>query len=120
MIDLDEKPRNKIYQPDRWIVLEIEPRQLYKVLGGWIGGYTYGDQWRMNSGIVRYEKQNEYHLFEGFSGSVYVCGEHNYGTCNITSMELSRLMEYAKNSGHVITPLPEDTNWKELIENMDK
>ena len=71
-------PRN--YMPDNWVVIKIkgdDPH--YRVLAGWSGGYTTGDSWRMNSGIVRVEEDQEYFHFYGSSGSCYVCHKQAYG-----------------------------------------
>jgi hypothetical protein len=64
--------------PDNWVILKIETQNetietYYKVLGGWSGGYLDGDSWRMNSGIVSHERDGDYWLFHGHSGSVYRC-----------------------------------------------
>ena len=63
------------YTPHSWVVLKITSSEetLYKVLGGWSGGYLDGDSWRMNSGITGVEKQAYLYGFYGSSGSVYWC-----------------------------------------------
>ena len=63
------------YKPDNWVIIEItvDDETYYKVLAGWSGGYLDGDSWRMNSGIVSVEEDDEYYYFKGFSGSVYKC-----------------------------------------------
>lgn len=42
------------YWPDNWVVLKIavDGNTLYKVLGGWSGGYLDGDSWRMNHSVM--------------------------------------------------------------------
>lgn len=69
-----------MYQPDNWVILKItgdDPH--YKVLGGWSGGYTSGDSWRMNSGITRVEETETSFKFYGYSGSIYECQKRSYG-----------------------------------------
>lgn len=64
------------YTPDNWVIIKIKPDNedsFYKVLGGWSGGYLYGDSWRMNSGITKVDFDGEYYHFAGESGSVYKC-----------------------------------------------
>lgn len=64
------------YNPDSWVIVKISQPDLpavYKVLAGWSGGYLDGDSWRMNSGIVKVEKNGDYFDFTGDSGSVYKC-----------------------------------------------
>lgn len=83
------------YRPDSWVIVEIfDPSEtatgpLYKVLGGWSGGYLDGSSWRLNSGITRVETRNSpgdfdrenntSYLFHGYSGSVYTCKHQSYG-----------------------------------------
>lgn len=52
------------YTPDNWVVIKFggsDPH--YRVLAGWSGGYTTGDSWRMNSGIVQHEFDGDYWYF---------------------------------------------------------
>jgi len=71
------------YKPDNWVVLKIKAGKLdsglFKVLGGWSGGYLDGDSWRMNSGVSEVTEDGDYYLFHGFSGSVYRCHKQAYG-----------------------------------------
>src|SRR5512133_2926140 len=87
------------YNPDRWVIIEIvntddtrkTTEKLYKVLAGWYGGYADGDQWRMNSGITKVEKDGDHIRFHGYTGSVYECHANSYG--------MSMLMEGVYISG---------------------
>lgn len=75
------------YTPDFWLILRIQPKNgkhHYRVFGTWSGSYLYGASWRMNSGIIKVEKEGDHYLFYGTSGSVYRChvkgyGVHHYG-----------------------------------------
>ena len=63
-----------MYRPDNWVVIKFkgdDPH--YRVLVGWSGGYLDSDSWRMNSGIVRSEREGDYFNFYGSSGSCYKC-----------------------------------------------
>jgi len=60
-----------LYTPDRWVLLEIEPYKLYKVLAGWNGGYLSADEWRINSGIKSLTDEGQYFTATGHSGSEY-------------------------------------------------
>lgn len=64
-----------MYTPDNWVIIEIptEEETIYKVLAGWSGGYLDGDSWRINSGIVSYEEDDEYYYFKGNTNSIYKC-----------------------------------------------
>jgi len=64
------------YNPDSWVIIKItvpDQKTIYKVLGGWSGGYLDGDSWQLNSGIAKVEKNGDYFDFHGYSGSVYKC-----------------------------------------------
>lgn len=69
------------YKPDSWVVIKMtyKDQTLYKVLGGWSGGYTQGSSWRLNSGIEKAELDDDVYKFYGSSGSVYNCGKNSYG-----------------------------------------
>ena len=63
------------YCPDAWVLLKFTtPRTtIYKILGGWYGGYLGSDSWRMCSGIERVELVEDVYWVHNFSGSVYKC-----------------------------------------------
>jgi hypothetical protein len=71
----------EMYYPDSWVIVKITRPEgvVHKVLAGWSGGYLDGDHWRMNSGIVRWEKIGAYYHFFGHSGSEYKCHEDGQG-----------------------------------------
>ena len=74
-----------MYSPDNWGLVKIDTDGkdplpfIYKVIGGWSGGYLDGDSWRMNSGITKVTEKGDYILFSGFSGSVYECYRESEG-----------------------------------------
>lgn len=116
--------KNHTYYPDNWVVLKItlptdtvnpldgqKENVLYKVLGGWEGGYLNGDTWRMNSGITGVEKQAHRYGFYGSSGSVYWCHQGGYCLTSITSGVYNKLKE---NFGDAVELMPKDTKWGEL------
>jgi hypothetical protein len=73
------------YNPDVWHLVKMKtPKEtIYKVLGGWYGGYTGADSWRMNSGITSYNESGKSISFIGYSGSAY--------NCHVDSEKLSAL-----------------------------
>ena len=82
--------------PDRWIVITLVDNdgvETDKVLAGWYGGYLGSDCWRINSGIEKVEEEDTYFLFHGYSGSVYKCYKHLYGTTGLTASILSNIPE---------------------------
>jgi hypothetical protein len=101
------------YYPDSWVVLKLqnEGETLYKVLGGWSGGYLDGDSWRMNSGIVRVEEKSKHWEFFGSSGSVYKCYRKGYRLTMATSGIYNELKEKFVDK---VEMMPEDTNWMEI------
>ena len=69
------------YTPDSWVVLEFTtPHEtIRKVFAGWYGGFTQGDSWKLNSGIVESRQVDNYMEFDGYSGSTYRGYKNSYG-----------------------------------------
>jgi len=107
-----------IYTPDKWVVVQIEGEDIvpltYKVFACWYGGYLGSNSWKMNSGICSVKKENNYFLFEGYSGSIYKCHGGIYGTHMYGGGVLNEIISESKKVGVNIDVLPEDTNWLEL------
>lgn len=107
-------------RPDRWVIIKITNEgkdPIYKVYGSWIGGYVDGDTWKLNSGIVKVEKEGDLYKFFGASGSCYYCSEGAYGTgTSWTTAVLVGIIEKGNMTDSKITILPEDTDWLNLIE----
>ena len=65
------------YCPDVWMILKIHhhatDQTVEKVLGGWSGGWTGADNWRLSSGITRVEDTEYGWNFHNESGSLYMC-----------------------------------------------
>lgn len=102
------------YYPHNWVVLKLKAGKgafpVYKVLAGWSGGYTTGDSWRMNSGISKVTKEDEYFKFWGESGSCYVCHKDSYRLTMANSGVYNKLKEQQEFDGQVQL-MPEDTDW---------
>lgn len=88
---------NKIitHNPDKWVILKI-PENYYKVFATWIGGYEYGDAWRVNSGITNVEQDEEFYYFHGYSGSCYKCNKKHYGTSTSGHIMLGIITQNSK------------------------
>ena len=72
--------RNITEKPEHWVILKIKGNETYyRVFSGWRGGYLDGDSWKINSGIVGIEEDEDYYYFEGHSGSCYQCHKNGYG-----------------------------------------
>ncbi len=92
------------HNPDRWVILKLlnNDKAIYKIMGSWDGGYLSSSYWRINSGISRVDKEGNYYLFYGFSGSVYRCHSHAYGSTPIMT-----------------SVLPQDSNDIEILSKQD-
>ena len=111
------------YIPDRWVMLKIsDPNTTcYKILAGWGGSYLHGQSWKLNSGVTKVEKEGDYLLFSGYSGSVYKChtSEGSYGFMSITSGVYETFMkqtesEEAQTKGIKIELMPENTDFMSI------
>lgn len=69
------------YTPDAWILMNTG--EAVKVLAGWKGGYLYGDEWRLSSGVVEVKECDGYWKFINHSGSEYDCGKRREGMMGI-------------------------------------
>ena len=68
----------------------------------------------MNSGIVRVEKEGDFYLFHGNSGSVYRCHKDTYGASFYGMCVIRSFQERAKEGGLEFDVLPEDTDFVSL------
>lgn len=72
------------YEPDGWTFLKIQVdgcNPTIKVFASWSGSYTGGDSWRINSGCVSIEEDDNKYIVHGYSGSEYVLSKKsNYIT----------------------------------------
>ena len=98
----------KYNKPHNWVVVKIE-ENLYKVLGGWCGGYLDGDSWKLNSGITKVKDGGDYWLFIGNSGSVYQCHKEGYAV----KMNIGAQVKQLKELGCEL--MPEETDWMKLV-----
>lgn len=90
------------YVPHGWALLKVcfsettgHPDQL-RVLAGWRGGYLGSDNWKINSGITKIIDQGDSYVFEGASGSRYICGKASY---HIYTIMLAGLDTFQRHPG---------------------
>lgn len=105
------------YTPDKWVVVKIEGGEFpltYKIFACWYGGYLGSDSWKLNSGITKVTKEDNYYLFKGHSGSIYSCNQETYGTHMYGHGVLQSIINKSKESGVNVEILPDDTNWLDL------
>lgn len=91
------------YNPDGWVIIRLksEERTDYKIFGSWAGGYLYGDNWRINSGVMQYTKEDDVILFHGYTSSVYKCPLVSEGRLTgHNSAVLQHMLEKANDSGN--------------------
>jgi len=101
-----------IHTPDRYVILKIDaPGQetLHKVFASWVRGYTTGDTWRMNSGIVEVSETDTHYIFSGDSGSTYKCLKGSEGTSGFGYSALQGLKEKALAGGVKLEVVSVDT-----------
>jgi len=99
------------YTPDTWVKVKIEVEgkpDLFKIVGGWSGGYADGDNWRVNSGVVKTEEFDDYYLFHGHSGSVYKCYKQSEGVRYSISGVLASM---TKSKGAKVTVMGRKKSW---------
>lgn len=89
----------RTYHPDRWVIVRMEHEDegvVYKVLGGWSGGYLDGDSWRFSSGLESIEEDGDYYLMHNYSGSIYKCHKNSNGFNFISGGVYSRIEKEGK------------------------
>lgn len=97
------------YTPDCWTVISINgSNPHYRVLAGWGGGYLHGTSWKLNSGITRVERDDDYLLFYGSSDSIYRCHKAGYGLRMSTAAIWNQL---EAKYGDKVALLDETTDW---------
>ena len=117
---IDEQRSDYMFadRPDNWVVLEImtsvdDTNPAYKVLAGWSGGYLHGDNWKLNSGIVKVRELADSWVFIGNSGSEYVCDKEQYKLRMNNAGIYEELITAYPN---LIRMMPEDTDWSTLLD----
>ncbi len=106
-----------MYTPDQWDVIKIETKTnkpLYKVFGSWKGGFTRGDSWQLNSGIVKVEETDTYYDFHGFSGSVYRCYKNAGAPSGYNATVLANYIDRAVSVDATITIMDRETKFSEV------
>lgn len=102
------------YYPDKWVVFKIDhPVPLYKVFGTWAGAFIAADRWKLNSGIVDFEKNLEQDLYSffGYSGSVYYCSPDSYG---VVSALYGQFEMFLNHPSGLISMMPNNTDWSKV------
>lgn len=104
--------RNVSEVPDNWVILKL-PDNLYKVYATWAGGYLDGDAWKMNSGIVKVEQDDDNYYFFGYSGSCYKCNKKTYGVIgSLGHNTLDRILKLGEGKAEL---MEDSEDWTEII-----
>lgn len=109
---------NNEYCPDRWLIVKIshpDYTPIHKVFATWLGGYVGADRWRMNSGIVRVEQEDNFYLVYGYSGSVYRLRKTAWGSTGYGLGVLDALRLKSQSVGANIEIVPEDVDPLTLV-----
>ena len=62
------------YTPDTWSILLFDSPaygKIHKVFGGWYGGFTQGDSWKLSSGMKDLVDEGDFYSSLQESGSIY-------------------------------------------------
>lgn len=62
------------YAPDTWSILLFDSPtygKIHKVFGGWYGGFTQGDSWKLSSGMKDLVDEWDFYSSLQESGSIY-------------------------------------------------
>jgi hypothetical protein len=95
--------------PDKWMLIRITgTNPHWRIFATWGGGYTYGDSWRLNSGVGGVENKDEWFDFHGYSGSLYRCYKMSYGTTMYGMNVLKDLIEKSDGKAEAIWEEPEN------------
>lgn len=114
-------PLNLITEtPHNWVIIKLPDldggNPLYKVFASWAGGYTDGDRWKLNSGIVKVDEDEDFYYFFGYSGSSYKCHKKAYGfATSFGESILNNMIEQAKENSISVEVLEKNNDWLNLI-----
>jgi hypothetical protein len=96
-------------KPDRWLLVRVNgTNPHWRIFATWGGGYTYGESWRLNSGVASVEEKDEWFDFIGHSGSVYRCSKTGYGVTLYGMGVLTDLIEKSAGKAEAIWEEPSD------------
>lgn len=91
------------YIPDFWAVIKItdpEGKFYYKVLGCWGGSYLYGASWKLSSGVMSFDVQENGDVVSPqHSGSVYVMMNGREGMSGYGAGVFASMVKQAEEAG---------------------
>lgn len=100
--------------PDNWCIVKCS-EDLYKVFATWYGGYLEGESWKLNSGIKRFEEDDEEYRFYGYSGSCYHCRKSRYKLNLYGLSVIETLNKQLKESNFSELEILDENGWKTCI-----
>jgi len=100
---------DRYFCKDKWVVVKfnIDDTTIYRLLVG-----IYGS-WRLNSGIVSVDRDGDDLIFNGVTGSKYVCNKHGYGL-SMTNCKGWTLLFSCADHNIDVEKMPEDTDWHQI------
>ena len=103
--------------PNKWIIVEIKYKnsEIYKIIGGWDGGYLNSYYWKISDGIesISYNCETEKYEFYGFNNEIYSCRINSYKLSFNNEDGYNYLKNIHKNAIK-ISIMPSNTNWMKL------
>lgn len=111
------------YTPDHWIIIRLSTPKygtVYKILCSWSGSYMYGESWKLSSGILTFEENEEKGLYmsKQESGSIYVLRKVSEEMSSIMlGIYQNTLIEVQKCSGSA--EIIESKDYLEMVQNGD-
>lgn len=89
------------YTPDRWVLLKMETPEetFYRILAGWHGSFSWGESWKLSSGVETFEDRDTLYTSEQTSGSIYHCLKKSEGMSSYMFTVLKGLQRQAIEAG---------------------
>lgn len=92
------------YTPSGWAFLKIQSHEqddvIVKVFASWVGGYTAGDSWRLNSGVTKIEENDTEYVVLGYSGSGYILSKKSNYITSWNRQVLDDMIAELRSYGH--------------------
>ena len=100
-----------LHIPDTWVILEIKSKNSlhHKIFGGWYGGYTSGDSWKISSGIKTFVNgDKDFYESLQLSDSIYRCYKQSYKMSFYMSQMYDNFSDQLKSLDSKLRVLTED------------
>lgn len=97
------------YQPSKWVIIKADDGEqtVYKVLAWFSGSYTWGESWKLSSGITQITQQDGWYKITNYSGSTYVCNCESEELSGYTAQVFETIKESNQSVQVTIIPITE-------------